>query len=341
MKSITFTFLVFQVSFAGCNTNPGRTKEEKIEYVIQQAVEAHDFVGSVLVADQGKVIYKKAFGKADYERDIPNTDSTRYLIASLSKPLTAILILKLVEQGKLRFEDPVNKFFEMGDRPAGYVTIHQLLTHTSGIQEFISKEEDQPLEAMIKNMQLQSAPGAEFSYLNSGYVLLKAIAETVTGRSYKEMIGTFIVEPAGMQLSGVADSPEMPGLAKGYEDATQARVEEIDYPLKNVEGAGSLYATVEDLYRLDRILYTDSILSTAMREQMLMQHVREKFSYGWYVRERSGLWDVYWHKGNLPGFTSFISRRIKKDQLIVLLSNAGNLGLDDLENDIARILKTE
>lgn len=115
----------------------------------------------------------------------------------------------------------------------------------------------------------------------------------------------------------------------------------IDFPIENVDGAGSVYSTVEDLYKLDRILYSERLLSKEMKEQMLKQHVSEKYSYGWFVRERGGVWDVYWHKGNLPGFTSFISRRVQKDQFIIILSNAENLELSDIENGISKILKAQ
>ncbi len=100
-----------------------------------------------------------------------------------------------------------------------------------------------------------------------------------------------------MTSSGVARNENLTSLARGYKDAGQTDIVNIDFPIENVDGAGSVYSTGEDLYKLDRALYTEDLLSKAMREQMLKQHVPEKYSYGWFVRERGGVWDVYWHQG--------------------------------------------
>jgi hypothetical protein len=143
-----------------------------------------------------------------------------------------------------------------------------------------------------------------------------------------------------MTSSGIARHSNIAAFAKGYKDATQTQTVAIDFPLENIDGAGSVYSTVEDLYKLDRALYTEAIISNEMKESLLKQHVPEKYSYGWFVRERGGVWDVYWQKGNLPGFTSYISRSVQKDQFVVLLANAENLDLESVENEISRILKT-
>jgi len=144
-----------------------------------------------------------------------------------------------------------------------------------------------------------------------------------------------------MSSSGVARHSNLNIVAKGYKDPSQAEVMTIDFPLENIDGAGSIYSTVEDLYKLDRALYREKLLSNEMKEQMLKQHVPGDYSYGWFVRERGGIWDVYWHRGSLPGFTSFISKRTQKNQFIILLSNANDLELNDIENGISKILKVE
>ena len=141
---------------------------------------------------------------------------------------------------------------------------------------------------------------------------LKEIAEIVTKRDFGDLVKGEIFIPTNMTSSDVARRSKLTNLAKGYKDATQADVVTIDFPLENIDGAGSIYSTVDDLYKLERALYTESLLSNQMKEQMLKQHVPEDYSYGWFVRERGGIWDVYWHRGGLPGFTSFISRRIQK-----------------------------
>src|SRR5688572_7510075 len=113
MKTLFLIFPVILLFIWGCNNNPGKTKTEKIDHVFEKAFNDGDFVGNVLIADKGKVIYKKCFGKSDAESNLPNTDSTKFLIASISKPITAILILQLVDEGKLKLDDSVDKYLSV------------------------------------------------------------------------------------------------------------------------------------------------------------------------------------------------------------------------------------
>jgi CubicO group peptidase (beta-lactamase class C family) len=337
-KIICYLLLLF--SLVSCKSNPGKTKTEKIDYLVRRAFEDKEFTGNVLVADQGEIIYEKSFGRADQKNNVQNTDSTKFLIASVSKPITAILILRLVDKGILKLDDTINKYFPNTDPGVGKISIHQLLTHTSGIHEIINEEMGMDIKILITSATLGFEPGSDFEYSNSGYVILKEIAQIATGKKYTELLDTEIFDRAGMTSSGVARNSGLNEIAKGYKDASQTQPASIDFPLENVDGAGTIYSTTEDLYKLDRALYTDSLLSKEMKEQMLKQHIPEKYSYGWFVREREGVWDVYFHKGNLAGFSSFITRRTQKNQFIVILSNAENADLSDIENGIHKILKS-
>lgn len=246
-----------------------------------------------------------------------------------------------MDKGILKLDDTINKYFTNLDSQIGKISIHQLLTHTSGINEIINEENGMDIKVLISKATLGFEPGSDFEYSNSGYVILKEIAQIGTGREYAELVQTEIFDPVGMTSSGVARNSELDELAKGYKDASQAESANIDFPLENVDGAGTIYSTTEDLYRLDRALYTKSLLSAKMKEQILKQHVPEKYSYGWFVRERGGVWDVYYHKGNLAGFASLITRRTQKNQFIIILSNAENADLSDIENGIHKILKAQ
>lgn len=335
-----FFHLILIILFTNCNSNPGKTPEGKIDYVVKKAHENGDFVGSVLVANQGKVIYRNNFGMADAERKTQISDSTKFLIASVSKPITAILILQLVQQGKLRLDDPLSKFFSIDNlSKASKVTVHQLLTHTSGIEELIS-EDHAFEEADLQQAEFNFEPGSDFKYSNTEYVILKEIAERSSEKDFEELVKQQICERAQLNASGVARNlRQINNLSLGYETSKQVNQIEIGYPLKIIDGAGSLYATVNDLFKLDRALYTEKLLSKKSIELMQKQHVKEKFGYGWFLRERSGTRDVMYHEGDLPGYTSFMSRRTKNDEVIILLSNSGGLDLGDLANDISRILK--
>lgn len=339
MKKVIYCLLL--LSLATCKNNPGKTKAEKIDYLLQEAFENKEFIGNVLVADQGKIIYKKSFGSADKKSNLQNSDTTKFLIASVSKPITAILILRLVDKGILKLDDTLNKYFTNLDSKIGKISIHQLLSHTSGINEIINEEKGMEIKVLISKATLEFEPGSDFKYSNSGFVILKEIAQNVTGKEYAELVQTEIFDPAGMTSSGVARNSELDKIAKGYKDATQSEPAIIDFPLENVDGAGTVYSTTEDLYKLDSVLYLESLLSAKMKEQMLKQHVPEKYGYGWFVRDRGGVWDVYYHKGNLAGFASFITRRTQKNQFIIILSNAENADLSDIENGIHKILRTQ
>ena len=322
-----------------CNRNPGRTTQERIDYVMQQAYRSHKFVGSILVADSGEVVYKKSFGKADVEKNFRNSDTTKFLLASISKPITAIIILRLVDKGLIKPEDPVSTFFTIENPAVGKITVHQLLTHSSGIDEFISKEKNLNLKTALNKVALKFPPGSNFEYSNSAFVLLIKIAEQVTGKKYDEIVKTEVFEPANMDQSGVARDTVSSIFAKGYKDALQEETADIDFLFKNVDGAGSLYSTAGDLYKLDTALRNKNLLTETTKSLMLQQHLPGRCGYGWFIRERGGVWDVYWCKGNLPGVTTYMSRRVQKNQLIVLLANAGDLDISSIEEDIAKILK--
>jgi CubicO group peptidase (beta-lactamase class C family) len=324
-----------------CDSNPGKTKSEKIEYIVQEAVDDQQFVGNVLVADSGRIVYKKSYGKASAVSGVLNSDDTKFLIASLSKPFTATLILLLAEQNKIDLHDRITKYFPAVNTAISEITIHHLLTHTSGIREFITEEhafEDQDLQHTGFNFK----PGSDFEYSNSGYVLLKRIAEIVSGQPFSALINQMIFIPLHMTSSGVArDVTGIPGLAAGYKDATQHEAETINYSLEVVDGAGSLFSTAADLLKFSEGIHSEKFLSAPMHNRMFHQHVDEKFGYGWFLRERGGVWNVAYHKGDLPGYTTFLSRKTTANQTIILLCNAGGLDPGDMENDIARVLKAK
>ncbi|GAB3333678.1 hypothetical protein GCM10027299_41430 [Larkinella ripae] len=307
---------------------------------MEKAYANGEFIGNVVVVDKGHVIYKKSFGKANAESGEPNTDSTKFLLASLSKPFTAILILQLAEQGKVKLTDKLGTYFKaIGNSNAANVTIHQLLTHTSGIKEFIDEKHGFD-EARLAGNGFNFEPGSNFEYSNSGYIVLKEIAEISSGKPYPDLINASIFKPLQMTSSGVARTTEtVATLAMGYTNTKQGQRAAIPYSLEVVDGAGSLFTTTSDMVRFHESLNSQKLLSKPMRDLMLHQHVKEKFGYGWFLRERAGIWDVSYHKGDLPGYTSFLSRKTTTNQMILLLANAGGLDLADLENDLANVLK--
>jgi CubicO group peptidase (beta-lactamase class C family) len=185
--------------------------EKKIDSLIQTEFGNKNEPGGVfLVSQKGKNIYRKAFGKANLELNVNMTPDNVFQIGSMTKQFTAVAILMLEQQGKLKVTDPVSKYNK--DYPNGdKITIHHLLTHTSGIKDFtkmkalssIAQKEMKP-EAMVdffKNEPVDFAPGEKFEYNNSGYVLLGYIIEVVTGDTYEDFIQKNIFDKAGMTHS--------------------------------------------------------------------------------------------------------------------------------------------
>ena len=191
-----------------------QTKSAKIDALIQQYVANRQFNGSVLVAEKGQIIFKKGYGMANMEWNIPNAPDTKFRLGSITKQFTAMLIMQLVEKGKLKLTGKVTDYLPDYPKATGdKITIHHLLTHTSGLSNytnfpgFFEKQSRNPYtpEVFLKefmNLPLDFEPGSKFSYSNSGYFLLGVIIEKVTGKSYAEVLKTNILAPAQLQDTG-------------------------------------------------------------------------------------------------------------------------------------------
>src|SRR5438105_4513018 len=199
----------------------------RMEQIIDSYVVPKRFMGSVLVAQQGKVLLSKGYGSANLEWEIPNSPTTKFRLGSITKQFTAASILLLEERGKLSITDPVKKY--LPDAPAvwGKVTIFHLLTHTSGVPSFTSFPDYAKLEpfaatpeqlvARFRDKPLDFEPGEKFSYSNSGYVLLGYLIEKISGMSYEKFVRENIFTPLGMKDSGYdSNSAVIPRRASGY-----------------------------------------------------------------------------------------------------------------------------
>src|SRR5690349_9523024 len=172
--------------------------------VVQPYVDAQMFMGSVLVAKDGKVIFSKSYGMADLEWNVPNSSTTRFNIASMTKQFTAASILLLEDRGKLKTDDLVKKYFP--DAPASWdkITIYHLLTHTSGISDDAARYEPGPPEKLtFHDVPLKSQPGEQWAYTNLGYIVLGYLLEKVSGQTYEEFVQQNIFKPLGMNDSGL------------------------------------------------------------------------------------------------------------------------------------------
>jgi CubicO group peptidase (beta-lactamase class C family) len=315
------------------------------------------FTGSVLIAQDGVVFLDEGYGLADRAQGIPNTPQTRFHLGSISKQFTAMAILILQSQGKLNVQDPICDY--IANCPVAWqdITIHQLLTHTSGLSPRLdnivvnaARDPETPPDPayfieITGEVPLETRPGEQYAYSNHGYNLLAHIIEQASGQSYAEFLEENIFTPLNMRDSGYEDSSS--GVAGGYtyRYATDA-VEYVQLPIS--DGEGQLYSTTGDLYLWDQALYTDRLLPQAELEPMFERYVPETdyplfgYGYGWMVTSILGrpvLGGSGWSAGcatiylryPADGLTLIVlMNQGDIDHMSVLLAIAGALFLSDL-----------
>jgi CubicO group peptidase (beta-lactamase class C family) len=327
----------------------------KIDDLLKTYQENNQFNGTVLVAEKGKVIYKKGHGMANMEWDIPNQPDTKFRIGSVTKQFTATLIMQLVEEGKIKLDAKMTDYLtdyrkDTGDK----VTIHQLLNHTSGIPsyttgKFFTEDSRDPysVDDFVKKFasgDLEFEPGTKFSYNNSGYFLLGAIVEKVTGKTYAENLKERITDRLGMQNTGYdTHAPLLKKRARGYQKTPEGYVNAPYLDMGLPYAAGSMYSTVEDLYKWDQALYEDKILSAESKALMFKPGL-EDYGYGFFIADRPvGKTDqkvkTISHGGGINGFNCLFTRVVDQKHVIILLDNVG-LGRyhQNITNSIISIL---
>ena len=329
-------------------------QEASLSSKLDHASEAYQknrrFIGAVLVAKGDKVIHEKGYGLANMEWNIPNSPITKFRLGSITKQFTATAILQLQEQGKLKVTDLACKYVDDCPDKWKAVTIHQLLSHTSGIPSyteipgfFSPKTARIPLSPveivmLTKDKPMEFQPGEGWKYDNSGYVFLGAIIEKASGEKYADYLQKHIFAPLDMNDSGYdVTSKILPNRASGYEPSGPAGFKNADYlDMSLPHAAGSLYSTARDLYRWDRALYTDKVLSKESREKMFTA-VSRNYAYGWTVAPLFNHKQIG-HGGGINGFSTQISRFPDDDAVVIVLSNnmAGNPGA--LARDLAATL---
>jgi len=327
----------------------------EIDALVSRYFDLNQFNGSVLVAQEGSVLLKKGYGMADYEWGIPNAPDTKHRIGSITKPFTAVLVLQLIEEGKLALGTSLSEALpyyrkDTGDR----VTIRHLLNHTSGIPSLTGLPALQadlrrtpiPPREIVETYcmgDLEFEPGSRYRYNNSGFVLLGAVVEQVTGRPYEEVLRERILRPAGMQDT-LLDRTEalIERRASGYERPGGAL---LHAPYTNMSipfAAGALLSTVEDLFLLDRALYGETLLSTSSKDLMFTPGEGD-YGLGIGVQRRpvgpeGAERTVLGHGGGIEGFAT-IYRRIPEERLcVVLFNNTGGAPLGAMADGIFDIL---
>lgn len=282
------------------------------------------FQGSVLVAKGDTVLLSKGFGLADQARGVPNTPTTRYRIASLSKQFTAAAILVLADRRKLRVDDPVCEHLASCPRPWRTITVEQLLSHTAGLPsdgDIVGSGAVTPAQhvAVAQSLPLAAPPGSRFEYSNIGYIVLTEVIQRVSGASYDAFLRRAIFQPLGMRDSGYDTGKA--ALAVGYASGTTV-ADPID--MRIPAGSGGLYSTVEDLRRWARGLMSGAVLRPAAFEAMTTPRadmgMGADYGYGLVVRRDPGV-RVVEHNGQIKGFASQLTMHLTGEVTVVILCN--------------------
>ena len=343
-----------------CNVTFSQSKADKIDQLVSKYAEYEKFNGSVLVAEHGKVIYKKGFGMANMEWDIPNAPDTKHRLGSITKQFTAMLILQLVADGQLDLQAPITKYLpdypkENGDK----ITTHHLLTHTSGIPnytafpKFFEDESRTPYTPdefvkVFEDKDLDFEPGKQFSYSNSGYFLLGVLAEKSSGKTYEDLLHEKIFKPLSMNATGYDNHGDiLKNRATGYEKQAGSYVNSRYLDMSIPYAAGSIYSTVEDLYKWDQALYTNKLLSQKYMDMYFKPYIPafggSDYAYGWGVsysklgKSTDSIFTLS-HGGGINGFNTIISRTPSDKSLVVFLNNTGGAPLNDMSRAVFGII---
>lgn len=325
---------------------------QKLDTYLNTLQSTDNFHGSVLVAQNKKIILDKGYGKSDFEQNIQNTPNTTFPIGSMTKQFTAMAIMQLVERGLISVSDPISKYIP--DFPNGnIITIENLLTHSSGIvnctdlPQFWNMSQDSLKDInkvidLFKNKPLEFKPGTNFSYSNSGYILLGYIITKVSGMSYGDYLQKNIFQPLDMKNTGLGyKGTEKMYSSTGYSGYLDVYPVSDEITLSGAYGAGCLYSTTEDLYKWDRALYTEKMVKQSTLDNIFSNHIEMApsgpyYGYGWMLTSGKYGKEIY-HGGNTVGFTSNIARYPAKDLAIIILTNVGYYNINPLNDTLANI----
>lgn len=331
-----------------------QNKQQQLDAYFSALSHHQQFNGNVLIAEDGKIVYEKSFGYADFSDKRMNTTQSSFPMASITKTFTSTAILQLKEKGKLQLSDPVSKF--LPDFPYAQVTIKQLLSHTAGLPIydtlFFAMIHERPdtvftnkdlIPAFIsKKAPLIFKPGEEFSYNNVNYNILALIVEQISGLSFESYLKAHIFIPAGMKNTSLSlffnrkdnNLSKRYSLKYLYADKFQRAdtISEFDVIYRfDFHGHGDIISTTHDLLKYDEALYNGSLLSNATLKEafapvMLLngKENMQRYALGWITRADTSMGEIVQHDGGLPGGRTMLLRNISRHQTIIIFDNTAN-----------------
>src|SRR5262249_49574373 len=322
----------------------------RMEQIIQSYVSGKQFMGSALVAQNGKVLLSKGYGFANLEWEIPNSPTTKFRLGSVTKQFTAACILLLEERGKLKTDDLVRKYMPAAHAAWDKVTIFPVLTHTSGIPSFTEFPDYQPTESMattpeklvarFRDKPLDFQPGEKWSYSNSGYVLLGYLIEKISGQTYADFVTQNIFKPLGMKDSGYdSNSAIIPHRATGYTPRPNGPVNSGYIDMSIPFSAGALYSTTHDLLLWEQTLYGGKVLSAASLKKMTTPY-KENYGCGLMIHNEKGHLQ-YEHGGGIEGFNTEMAYYPDDKLAVIVLANLNGGAPGDIVGKLAAASRGE
>ena len=347
----SFLLIFAVVSMFACVSNDQSAKTSmQPEAYLDSLSKNFRFNGNVLMAENGKIVFQKSYGFANFETKRLLNDSSVFELASLSKQFTATAILLLMNRNKLKLSDSLMQYFpELSYRG---ITIYHLLTHTSGLPDYeeamktkwdkskIAFNSDMIAFLAKEKMPLLFAPGTKWEYSNTAYVILASIVEKVSGQSFKDFMTQHIFQPLQMNHTQIYNTRRslkdtIPNYAYGYEynDSLKkyfipdsvADLKFVIY-LDGIQGDGVVNSTTRDLLKWDRSVKNHTLLGEATQNEMLKEQVlantlsKSHYGFGVFI-EKTDLGNIISHSGGWPGYCTYLLRNVEKDQTIIVLSN--------------------
>ncbi|HEU0053087.1 MAG TPA: serine hydrolase domain-containing protein [Longimicrobium sp.] len=322
----------------------------------------HDFSGTILVRDGGRILHRRSYGPADRAFAVPVDDSTRFRVASITKLFAAVLVLQLAQEGKLSLDGTIVTY--LPDYPGGggdRVTLHQLLNHTSGIANFdgnvtsVAQAFAEGIEqyqrprtpaALLRRCcsgPLAGEPGKAFDYNNADYIVLGNVVERVTGKPFAEVLAERILRPLGLRDTGMLRADTIVRrLAPTYfwRDDTKELVNDLPVYIENWYAAGAMYSTAGDLATFADALFGGRLVSAESLRRLLAPGLDE-YGYGlWsYSFTRDGATHrVAKRPGRIMGANAVLYRFLDRDTTVILLANTNRADLDEFAQRIANLL---
>ncbi len=343
-------FLFCQIAIAG--NSYAQNKAHQLDSLFSKLYIEKKFTGNVLIAEKGKPMFQKSYGKAFHEKGLDLNSESVFELASVSKQFTAMGIMILKKQGKLSYADSLRKFFP--ELPYHNISVGQLLNHVSGLPDYIDladehwdKNKIMTNKDMIqllanKKPALVFTPGDKWEYSNTGYALLASIIEKASGQTFKQFMAQQIFKPLGMKRSQVYqkrwENNTMQNYAYGYlfndslkrwEMADSSKwVRKMVYYLDGIYGDGCINSTSTDLLKWDQALYSQKLVSKEMMKEAftaapLNNGKTFNYGFGWILWNSKDLGFYVNHSGGWPGYTTWIERHPRDNKTIILLANGG------------------